>query len=207
MESLLKDLQFAVRSLRRQPAFTATVVATFALAVGASTAIFSVVEATLLKPLPFRAPERIVFLWGVAGPQRAVRGGSFIEVQDWARLNQTFENVAMYDETSVNLQTTEGADRIDAEMVSASYFPMLGAQAQLGRLFSADEDRTPDAAPVVAISDAMWRTRFGADPSIIGRTVTLNDKPFTVIGVMKPGFKGLSFDTDIWVPSMMVRAV
>ncbi len=207
MESFLKDLRFAVRSLRKQPAFTATVVATFALAVGASTAIFSVVEATLLKPLPFRTPDRIAFLWGVAGPQRAVRGGSFIEVQDWARLNQSFESVAMYDETSVNLQTNDGADRIDAEMVSASYFPMLGAQAQLGRLFSADEDRAPDAAPVVTISDAMWRTRFGADPSVVGRIVTLNDKPFTVVGVMKPGFKGLSFDTDVWVPSMMVRAV
>ena len=105
MESLLKDLRFAARSLRKQPGFTVAVVATFALAIGASTAIFSVVESTLLRPLPFRSPGGIAFLWGVAGPQRAIRGASFIEVQDWARLNKTFDDVAMYDETSLNLQT------------------------------------------------------------------------------------------------------
>ena len=206
MESFLKDLRFALRSLRHQPAFTATVVATFALAVGASTAIFSVVESTLLRPLPFRTPDRIAFLWGVAGPQRAIRGGSFIEVQDWSRLNQTFEQVSMYDETSLNLQTADGADRVEAEMVSASYFPMLGGQAQVGRVFTVEEDRIPDANPVVVISDAMWRTRFGADQGIVGRTLTLNDRPFTVVGVMRPDFRGISFDTDVWFPSMMVRA-
>src|SRR5215217_7230810 len=149
MDFLTNDLRFALRTLRKQPAFTATIVGMLALAIGASTAIFSVVESTLLRPLPFRSPERIAFLWGVAGPQRAVRGASFIEVQDWARLNKSFESVAVYDETSVNLRTGSGAERIETEMVSASYFPMLGAQAQLGRLFTADEDRTPDANPVV----------------------------------------------------------
>ena len=119
MEKLAHDLRFAVRTLRKQPAFTATVVATLALAIGASTAIFSVVESTLLRPLPFRTPDRLAFLWGVAGPQRSIRGGSFIEVQDWARLNRSFENVAIYDETSLNLQTTTGADRVKAEMVSS----------------------------------------------------------------------------------------
>jgi putative ABC transport system permease protein len=206
MESILKDLRFAARSLRRQPAFSLTVILTLALAIGASTAIFSMVEATLLRSLPFRTPDRIAFLWGVAGPQRAIRGASFIEVQDWAKLNRTFENVAVYDETSLNLQTADGAERVDAEMVSASYFPMLGANAALGRTFTADEDVVPDANPVVVISDGMWKTRFGADPRIVGRTLTLNDKPFTVLGVMQPDFKGISFDTDIWFPSAMVRA-
>src|SRR5918998_254114 len=93
MDTLLKDLRFAVRSLRKQPAFTTTVVATLALAIGASTAIFSVVEATLLQPLPFRDTARLNFLQGVAGPQRAIRGGSYIEVQDWRRLHRTFESV------------------------------------------------------------------------------------------------------------------
>ena len=206
MENLLKDLRFAVRSLRKQPAFTTTVVATFALAVGASTAIFSVVESTLLRPLPFRTPNRVVFMWGVAGPTRDIRGGSLVEVQDWARLNRTLENVAIYDETSLNLTTPEGAERVDAEMVSASYFPMLGASAAIGRTFTADEDRVPDANAVVVISDAMWKTRFGGEPSIIGRRLTLNDVPFTVVGVMPRGFRGISFDTDVWFPSMMVHA-
>jgi putative ABC transport system permease protein len=206
MDFLKNDLRFAFRMLRKQPAFTMTVVATLALAIGASTAIFSVVESTLLRPLPFRTPDRLVFLWGVAGPQRAVRGASLIEVQDWARLNRTFEDVAIYDETSLNLRTAEGADRVEAEMVSASFFPMLGATPQLGRLFTADEDRVPDANPVALISDGMWTTHFARDPSIVGRTLTFNDKPFTVLGVMRPGFKGLSFDTDVWFPAMMARA-
>jgi predicted permease len=206
MDNLLKDLRFATRSLRKQPAFTTTVIATLALAIGASTAIFSVVEATLLRPLPFRDTSRIAFLWGVAGPQKAIRGGSPIEVQDWGRLNRTFENVAIYDETSLNLRTAEGAERVEAEMVSASYFPTLGATPQIGRVFGPAEDAVPDANPVVVISDAMWRTQFSGDPAVIGRTLTLNDRPFTVLGVMRPGFKGISFDTDVWFPAAMVRA-
>jgi putative ABC transport system permease protein len=206
MDTILRDLRFAVRTLRHQPAFTITVVVTLALAIGAATAIFSVVESTLLRALPFRTPDRVAFLWGVAGPQRAIRGASFIEVQDWARLNRVFDDVAIYDETSLNLRSPSGAERVEAEMVSASYFGMLGATAQIGRTFTADEDRVPDASPVVVISDGMWRGRFGGDPGIVGRTLTLNERPFVVVGVMKPGFKGISFDTDVWFPSMMVRA-
>ena len=206
MDTLLKDFRFAVRSLRKQPAFTATVVATLALAIGATTAIFSVVEATLLRPLPFRETSRLAFLWGVAGPQRAIRGGSYIEVKDWTRLNRSFESVAIYDQTSLNRRTPDGAERVQAEMVSASYFPMLGASTQIGRVFGAAEDSIPDANPVVTISDAMWRTQFGADPSVVGQTMTLNDRPFTIVGVMRPGFTGMSFNTDVWFPAAMVRA-
>ena len=206
MENLLKDLRFALRSIRKQPSFTLTVVATLALAIGAATAIFSVVESTLLRPLPFKTPSRLAFLWGVAGPQRDIRGGSIIEVQDWARLNRTFENVAIYDETSLNLRTPQGTERVDAEMVSASYFSMLGVSAARGRLFTADEDRVPDSNPLVVISDGMWKTRFGGDPAMVGRTLTLNEKPFEVVGVLPPGFKGISFDTDVWFPAAMARA-
>ncbi len=206
MHSLTNDLRFALRVLRKRPAFTMTMIATLALAIGASTAIFSIVEATLLQPLPFRTPDRLALLQGVAGPQRAVRGASFVEVQDWARLNRALENVAIYDETSLNLRTVDGADRVGAEMVSASFFRMLGATPQLGRLFTADEDRVPDSNPVVLISDALWTARFGRDPSTVGRSITLNDRPFTVLGVMRPGFKGLSFDADVWFPAMMAHA-
>jgi predicted permease len=206
MENLLKDLRFALRSLRRQPSFTITVVATLALAIGASTAIFSVVESTLLRPLPFRTPDRLAFLWGVAGPQRAIRGGSIIEVQDWDRLNRSFEHVAIYDQTALNLRTAQGAETVPAEMVSASFFPMLGVSAARGRVFTADEDRVPDADPLVVISDGMWKTRFGGDAAIVGSTLTFNDKPFKVVGVMPRGFKGISFTTDVWFPAAMARA-
>lgn len=208
MENILKDVRFALRTLRKQRAFTATAVATLALAIGASAAIFSVVEATLLRRLPFQTPQRLAILQGVAGPQRAVRGASFIEVQDWSRLSRAFEDVAIYDETSLNMRTETGAgaERVDAEMVSWTYFHMLGAMAQLGRTFTEEEDRVPNTHPVVTISDRMWQSRFGGDSNIIGRTVTINDRSFMVVGVMQPGFAGISFDTDVWFPSMMVQA-
>ena len=206
MENLLNDFRFAVRTLRKQPSFAATVVVTLALAIGASTAIFSVVDATLLRPLPFQTPERLGVLEEVAGPDRSSRGVSFIEVQDWARMNRALETVSMYDETSVNLRTPDGAERVDAEMVSAGYFAMLGRGAARGRVFTVEEDRVPDRDPVVVISDGLWTTRFGADPAIVGRSIVLNDVPFTVIGVMPPGFKGLSFDANLWFPAAMVHA-
>ena len=206
MDLLLKDVRFALRKLARQRAFTVTAVATLSLAIGISTAIFSVVESTLLRRLPFEMPDRLAMLWGAAGPERAIRGASVIEIQDWARLSRSFEDVTIYDETSLTYRTSEGSERIDAEMVSASYWRLLGARAQLGRTFTADEDRVPNANPVVTISDALWRTRFGADPGIIGQSLILNDIPFTVVGVMQPEFAGLSFDTDIWFPAMMVQA-
>ena len=205
VDTITNDVRFAMRMLLKQPAFTVAVIATLALALGATTAIFSVVDATLLRRLPFRTPDRVAFLWGVAGPARAIRGASYIEVQDWAQRTRTFEDIAIYDETSLNLRTVEGADRVQAEMVSASYFPMLGATAQLGRTFTAAEDRVPDANPVVVISDGMWTSRFARDASVLGRTIVLNDKPFTILGVMTPGFKGLSFDTDVWFPAAMAH--
>ena len=206
MLTLLHDLRLAIRSLSRQAVFSLSVVAVLGLAVGMGTAIFSLVEETLLRPLPFRTPARLVLLQGVAGPERAVRGASVPEVQDWGRTSRTLEAVAMYDETTLALTTPGGAERIEAEMVSASYFGMMGGRAQLGRTFTADEDRIPDANPVVVLSDAIWRTRFAGDPKVLGRTITLNERAFTVLGVMEPSFRGLSFDTDLWFPSMMMRA-
>lgn len=206
MDLILKDVRFALRKLAHQRAFTITAIATLSLAIGISAAIFSVVESTLLRRLPFEMPDRLVMLWGAAGPERAIRGASVIEIQDWARLSKSFDDVAIYDETSLNYRTNDGTERIEAEMVSASYWKMLGARPQLGRTFTADEDRVPMAQPVVTISDDMWRTRFGADPGIIGKSLVFNDVPFAVVGVMQPEFAGLSFDTDVWFPAMMVQA-
>jgi putative ABC transport system permease protein len=206
MESLLKDLRFAVRMLRRQRAFTLTASLTLALGIGASTAIFSVVEATLLRPLPFRTPERLVFAWGVFGPERDIRGASYAEALDWRRMNRAFEDMSIYDETTLSLRTEQGAVRVDAEMVSASYFQMVGATPQLGRTFTADEDVVPNANAVVVLSDAMWRSRFGGDPTVVGRSLVLNDVPFTVVGILQPRFAGISFDTDVWFPAAMTQA-
>ena len=201
---MTSDLRYAFRTIRTRPGFAAAVVGTLALGIGASTAMFSIVDAALLRSLPFDQPDRMVVLWGVAGPQRAIRGASIPEATDWREQNRTLTDLTLYDETSVNLRTADGAERIEAEMVSPSFFSILGVRAARGRTFLPEEDRVPDAHPVVVVSDQFWRERFSADPGFVGRTVILNHRPFTVVGIMPPAFKGLSFDTDIWFPTMMV---
>ena len=172
--------------------------------IGASTMMFSLLDAAVLRPLAFRDPGRLVMLWGVAGPDRQIRGGSFPEVLDWRTMNQTLTNVAIYDETSLNMRVGTETLRVETEMVSASYFDLLGARATLGRTFLPDEDRTPDERPVAVISHKLWRERFGGRADVLAQPVFFNDRPFSIVGVMPERFAGLSFDTDVWVPSMMV---
>ena len=201
---MIHDFRVATRSLIQRPGFAVSVILTLALGIGASTMMFSLVDAALLRPLPFEKSDRLAMLWGVAGPQRAIRGGSFAEVQDWRAMNRTFADVAIYNETSLNLRLGTEAIRVESEMVSAGFFNLLGARAALGRTFSDDDDRVPDERPVAIISDKLWRERFGAAADILQRPIVLNDRTCTIVGVMPPGFAGLSFDTDLWVPSMMV---
>ena len=204
MESFLKDLRLATRTLRKQPAFVLTIVLTLALGIGASAAMFGIVDAALIRPLPFQQPDRLAFLLGVAGPDRAIRGGSYAEITDWARRNHTLAAVSSLDQQSLNLRTVDGADRVQAEMVDPSYFSLLGVRAQIGRTFLAEENVAPDAHPVAVISDAMWRQRFSAAADLLGKTVILNDRPLTIVGVMPPDFHGLSFVSDVWIPTMMI---
>ena len=207
LSQMLTEFRIALRMLRRRPGFATAVILTLALGIGTSTAVFSLLNAALLRPLPFAEPARLAMIWGVFGDQRDignVRGASPAEITDWRTLNRSFTDVAAYDEISLNLRTTGDAQRIDAEMVSAAYFDILGVTASRGRTFLAEEDLVPDARPVAVVSDAFWRARFGADPAIVGKSITLNDRPFTIVGVMKPEFRGISFDTDVWVPMMMI---
>ena len=126
------------------------------------------------------------------------------EILDWRAMNSTLQDVSIYNEFSLNMQSGHEASRVEAELVSASYFPLLGAQPAIGRTFTAEEDTVPDKYPVAVISDALWRRTFSADPNILQRTITLNDRVLSVVGVMPPGFSGVSFDTDVWVPSAML---
>jgi predicted permease len=201
---MTREFLVALRTLVKQPGYAVSVVLTLAIGIAASTMMFSLVDATLLRPLPFASPERLLMLTGVAGPQRAPRGASFPEVGDWRSMNTTLDDVAIYDDISLNLRVDTEAIRVEAEMVSASYFPMLGASAALGRVFSRDEDAVPDRNAVAVVSDKLWRERLGSDPQILQRTVLLNDRPFQIVGVMPAKFAGVSFDTDVWIPSMMV---
>ena len=198
------DTLVAARTLLKRPGYAISVVLTLAVGIGASTVMFSLLDAALFRPLPFAEPGRLVFLTGVAGPQRDPRGGSFPEVRDWRTMNQTLKNVSSFDDISLNLRLGDQIIRVEAEMVNASYFPLLGVSPSFGRTFLADEDTVPDRNRVAVISHALWRTRFGQDREILSRTVQLNDQPFAIVGVMPEGFSGVSFDTDVWVPAAML---
>jgi predicted permease len=201
---MFQDLTIAVRTLLKRPAYALPVTLTLALGIGATTLMFSLFDASLLRPLPFADSHRLAFLTGVAGPQRSPRGGSFPEVADWRGMNTTFDDVSLYDETSLNLRIGTEAIRVETEMVNAGFFALLGVQAAKGRTFLPEEDAVPDRNPVALISHALWMTRFGGDPGVLARQIHLNDRAFSIVGVMPEGFSGLSFDTDLWVPSMMV---
>ncbi|MCA1649993.1 MAG: ABC transporter permease, partial [Acidobacteria bacterium] len=200
----MSNLSIAIRTLLKRPGYGLSVLLTLALGIGASTMMFTLLDAAILKPLPFSNPERLVMLRGVAGPERDIRGASFPEAADWRTMNRTLVDVSIYDEISLNMRLGNEALRIDGEMVSGSFFQLLGVDAAVGRTFLADEDRVPDAAPAAVISYKLWKERFGGDYAAVGRTVVLNNRTFTIVGVMPERFAGLSFDTDIWVPSMMV---
>jgi len=199
-----QDIRFAFRNLQARPGLSAVIIATLALGIGATTATFSLLDAALLRPLPFARADRLVILWGVAGPQRSQRGASPPEVADWATMNHTLSGVSAWDPISLNLRTESGADRINAERVNPEYFKLLGIEAARGRTFTAEEDQVADAFPVVLVSHRLWRSRFAGEPALLGRTITINDRPFTVIGVMPEGFSGLSFQADLWIPLAML---
>lgn len=201
---MLNELMLAVRTLSKRPGYASSVIATLALGIGATTLMFSLVDAALIRPLPFADADRLVFLTGVAGPQRDPRGGSFPEIGDWRSMNTSFTDLSMYDETSLNLRIGTTAVRVETEMVNAGYFALLGVEPALGRTFLPGEDSVPDRDRVAVISHALWRSRFGGSRDVLQQRVQLNDRPFTIVGVMPEGFTGLSFDSDLWVPSMMV---
>jgi putative ABC transport system permease protein len=194
------DLRLAFRTLQTRPGLAAVVIATLALGIGATTAMFSVLNAALLRPLPFAKPDRLVVMQGVFGPERSIRGASLPEVRDWRALNRTMVDVSVFDQVSLNLQTETGAERVVAERVNAGYFTLLGVGAARGRTFTPEEDSLPDAHPVAVVSHSFWRNRFGSDPALIGKTLTLNGRALTIVGIMPEGFSGLSFQAEIWFP-------
>lgn len=198
------DVRLALRSLRSRPGFSLVVIATLMLGIGVTTAMFSLLNAVLLRTLPFAEPERLMILWGVEGRDQNLRGASIAEVGDWRRLNRSMTDVSVWDPIPLNFQSAQGATRVQAERVNAGYFSLLGTSAALGRTFAADEDLVPDARPVVVLSHAFWQSRFGGDRGILGRTVTLNQREFSVIGVMPEGFAGLSYTAELWIPSAML---
>lgn len=208
MDTLLRDLRFALRSLGRRPAFALIVIVTIAIAIGATTTMMGIVNAAIVRPLPFREADQLVFAQGVAQREQVVRGVSYPEAMDWRAMSHAFDALAAYDDISLNISDPGGDPlRVNAEIVSADFFRVLGADAASGRTFGVDEDRVPEAHPVAVIGHDLWRSRFGGDEGIVGRSITVNARPFVVVGVMPPGFRGLSLDSEIWIPLMMVSAI
>jgi predicted permease len=206
VESLAQDLCYAIRMVRRNPGFTAVAVLTLALGIGANAAVFSLVDAVLLRPLPYRDPDRLLLLSETLPKQgQDELGVSAAEYFDYRDTNQVFSEVAAYQSAGFNLTGGATPLRVNAASLSASAFPLLGVNPILGRTFSEDENRA-GAAGVVLLSSALWKNHYGADQHIVGKVIQLDEKPYTVIGVMPAWFKfpfdgsPISESADLWVP-------
>jgi putative ABC transport system permease protein len=186
IESIWNDLKYAVRSYAKAPSFTAAVVATLALGIGASTAIFSMVNGILLQPLPLHEPDRLVYINEInpSGLRMSVAWPTFL---DWVQRAQTVESIADSREEPLTLSGVERARRIRARRVTAGFLTVVGAHPALGRNLARDADR-PNAAGEALVSDAFWRTQLSADPDIVGRTLTLDNVVYSIVGVLPPDF-------------------
>ncbi|HEX8137724.1 MAG TPA: ABC transporter permease [Pyrinomonadaceae bacterium] len=200
MGTLWQDVRYGMRTLLKRPAFTVVAVVALALGIGANTAIFSIVYAVLLRPLPFKEPERLVVVFDKQ-PSLETAPASFPEFDDWRKQSQAFEEMAALFHNNFNLTGTREPERVRGALVSENYFSLFGSSPMLGRSFSADDHR-PGAQPVVVLSQWLWQTEFGASPEVMGQTLTLNGTPYTVIGVMPATAPSLSSanKTALWVP-------
>ena len=189
LDDLLQDLRYGVRMLLKNPGFTAIAAITLALGMGANTAIFSVVNAALLRSLPYRDPDHLVLLH-LHRPQEGSSLPLSVDFLAWRDQAKSFEQVAAYGSGTADLTGSGEAERLSVAFVSADLFATLGVAPSMGRAFTPAED-TAGGAPVVILSDSLWRGHFGGDPGIIGRAIALEDKNRTVIGIMPQGFQFL----------------
>ena len=200
MDTLWQDVRNGLRNLLRYRGYSVVVLLTLALGIGANTAIFSVVNGVLLRPLPYPDRNRLVMIWERAphDPQihNVISPANFL---DWRAQNHVFQSMSALGWAISTLTGQGEPESLRGRDVSAPFFDMLGAHAALGRTFTEEDDR-PGAPSVAVISHSLWKRRFGGDPAVIGRTITLDDKPFTVIGVMPADFRFLSEGGDFWTP-------
>jgi putative ABC transport system permease protein len=199
MQNLWQDLRYGARMLKKNPGFTLIAVFMIALGLGANTAIFSVVNAILLRPLPFKDQERVVMVWNkgaaAAGGDRTPLAVS--DLLDWRAQSHSFDGIAAFNYASFNVTGGEVPERMLGVGVTANFFAVLGVEAALGRTFHPNEDR-PGAGLVVLLSDGYWRSHFGADPQVVGRALTLDGDSYTIVGVMPPGLKFPHREVKMW---------
>lgn len=200
VEKLIQDIQYGLRTLRKSPGFTVTAVLSLALAIGASTAVFSIVNSTLLRPLPYKEPERLVAIWETVRRQEVERrGASYPDYLDWRAQSQSFENIAVLKFASFNLSGIGEPERLTGEYVTASYFPVLGVAAARGRTFLPEEDNPNHPQRIAVISNSLWQRRFGSSSSLVNQTIKLNDENHVVVGIMPDSFQGTRQGAEVWV--------
>ena len=202
IEWVWQDVRYAARLVRRSPAFAMAAIVSLALAIGANTLVFSIVNGIVLRRLPVTSPEQVVFV------QSSVAGAgahSFPNYRDFRDRNRTFSGLVGYRISPMSVETGDGAARVWGYLATGNYFQVLGVVPAAGRLFVAEDDRQPGAAPYVVISYDSWQRRFLGDPDVVGRTIRINRLPYTVIGVAPRGFYGteLFYRPEFWVPMMM----
>jgi putative ABC transport system permease protein len=205
---MLRDLRFALRRLLRAPGFTAAAVICLALGIGANTAIFTVINAVLLRPLPFAEPARLVGVWEANSLRRSERNVvAPANYLDWVSENTVFSDMSAVNDISASLTGSGEPEEVPVQRATASLFPLLGLRAEFGRVFSEAED-APGAPDVAVLSHGLWVRRYGADPAIVGSAVRIDGKPFTVIGVMPAEAQtiGLRPRPDLWVPLGLDRS-
>src|SRR5947207_7289208 len=191
MEQLVRDLRYALRTMRRDAGFCAVAVLILGLGIGANTAIFSVVNTVLFRPLPFRDPERLVWIANTGTTGLSGATSRVANYRDWRVMNQSFEELTSYfafsDYRYYNLVGVGEPDRLSGYGVAQNFFAVLGVRPMLGRTFD-DEEWKWNGRHAVILTYGLWERRFGSDPAVIGRRITLNDEATTIIGVMPPEF-------------------
>jgi predicted permease len=211
LDDLRHDIRYTRRMLRSNPGFASIAILILAIGIGATTAIFSVVNATLLRPLPFREPDRLMSVF-LRMPVQYGSGEidmvwSYPKYQVFLNAQRTFSDAAIHVADAFTVTTDDGADRVLGESVSARYFTILGLQPQLGRFFLDSEDRPTGGDRSVVISDAYWREQYGAAATAIGSTMALNGQRYTIIGIAPPGFSGMSGNARVWPLYTAVRGL
>ena len=199
LEEFGRDIRYAARTLRKNPGFAMTAAATLALAIGANTAMFSVLNAVVLRPLPYRSPEQLVMLWTEDPTQNLREGRSALrDVEQWRTQSRSFADMATFDAMSTTLSGAEGAEQIVGGSISPNLLSLLGVQPAQGRGFSTEE--AEQRQRLVLISHRFWQSRFGGSNDAIGATIVLNGLPSQIIGILPAGFQIARLDADVWVP-------
>lgn len=207
MQSLWQDLRYGVRMLLKTPGFALVAIFTLALGIGANTAIFTVVNALLLRPLPYPEAERLVVVNTTMRRETVeVRATSYPDFVDWRDQNTVFEQIAARVINSFSLLGDGEPERVNGELVSANYFSLLGVQVARGRTFLPEEDRTPATHRVAVVGYGLWQRRYGGNPKLVGQTIQLSDGNYTVVGIMPEGFRGISDQAELWLPMMMISS-